>query len=82
MEKYYFMEKTDLTQLDLNKIVQIEKRYVDVYNETDFPNGIKPEKKESLNKKSKIKLFGIFPPKGKTDDQKKNDFFLKKKVKK
>jgi len=77
-----FYGKTDLAQLDLDKIVQIEKRYVDVYNETDFPKGIKPEKNVSLNKKSRIKLFGIFPPKGKTNDQKKNEIFLKKLKKK
>ncbi|KAL9653044.1 hypothetical protein ABK040_015558 [Willaertia magna] len=56
-----FLGDTDVRGLDLDIIVTIEESYVEVYNENDFPEEIKPPVGVQLNKPSIITLYNIYP---------------------
>lgn len=54
-----FLGTTNLCGLDLDKIVDIGEKYVEVYSNTQEEN--KPPKGHGLNKPAEIKLFNIYP---------------------
>lgn len=68
--------RTNIRGLDLDRIVHIGKKEVDVYPDKEFPDHQKPRIGDELNKPAIISLIGVWPNNQQTSDQAKIDALI------
>ena len=61
--KVEYLEEVDVRNIDIDKIIQISKRKVEVYSKSTFEEHEIPKRGEGLNKKAKITINFLRPKK-------------------